>query len=55
MNREIGGYFQLESFSGQEYYCNLVALNSARNCLLYLLKAKKIRIKFHLCTVLKAK
>ncbi len=52
MNREIGGYFQLESFSGQEYYSNLIALNSARNCLLYLLKAKnikKIYLPYFLC------
>ena len=42
VEREIGGYFALEQFKNREYYADLLALNTARNALLYLLKAKKI-------------
>lgn len=38
---EIGGYFQLEQLISNEYYNNLISLNTGRNALLYLLKAKK--------------
>ena len=41
--KEIGGYFGMESFQGSEYYPELTALNSGRNALLYLLKARKIK------------
>lgn len=41
--REIGGYFELETFGGREYYPELIALNSARNALLYLLRARGIQ------------
>lgn len=41
--REIGGYFGLESFSGREYYGELTGVNSGRNALLYILKARKYR------------
>ena len=50
--KEIGGYFGLESFGGRELYAGLLALNSARNALLYLLKArdiKKLYIPYYLC------
>lgn len=40
---EIGGYFGLEKLISREYYKNLLAINTARNCLLYLLKAKNIK------------
>ena len=40
---EIGGYFGLEELIHNEYYPNLVAVNTARNALLYLVKAKGIR------------
>lgn len=51
---EIGGYFGAEQLlcSGGEYYQNLVALNTARNALVYLIKAKRIRkiyIPYLLC------
>ena len=52
MEKEIGGYFGLETFQGREYYPDLLAVNSARNALLYLLKAKKIKkiyIPYFLC------
>ena len=50
--KEIGGYFGLEEFSGKEYYSDLIAVNNARNALVYLLKARKIKklyIPFFLC------
>lgn len=40
--KEIGGYFGLENFTGREYHADLLALNSGRNALAYLLRAKKI-------------
>ncbi|EOH93792.1 hypothetical protein [Enterococcus pallens] len=39
--REIGGYFGLETFEGTDYYLNAVALDKARSCLLYIVKARK--------------
>lgn len=50
--KEIGGYFGLEKLVSNEYYSNLIALNSARNSLLYLVKVKdikKIYIPYYLC------
>lgn len=50
--REIGGYFELDRFSGRLYHENLLALNNGRNALLYLLKARRIQklyIPFFLC------
>ncbi len=50
--KEIGGYFGLEQFTGKEYYPELIALNNARSCLLYLLRArniKKLYIPYFLC------
>ena len=51
---EIGGYFGLESLlsNNGEYYKDLVDLNTARNALVYLVKARKIKkiyIPFFLC------
>ena len=43
MTKEIGGYLELEHFNSSEYYPDLLALNSARNAFLYLLRAKKIK------------
>lgn len=43
ITKEIGGYFGLEEFSGQEYHPGLLGLNTARNALEYLIRAKKIR------------
>ena len=40
--REIGGYFQLDQLIDKPYHENLVELNTGRNALLYLVKAKKI-------------
>ncbi len=51
--KEIGGYFGLEPLgSGQEYYPDLIAVNNARNALVYLLRArniKKLYIPHFLC------
>ena len=49
---EIGGYFGLESLISNEYHKGLVALNTARNALLYVLRARKIKklyIPYYLC------
>lgn len=50
--KEIGGYFGLEQLVSNHYYKDLIALNSGRNALLYLLKAKdikKIYVPYYLC------
>lgn len=50
--REIGGYLQLETLINKEYYPNAIALNTARNALVYLVEAKcisKIYIPYFLC------
>ena len=44
--KEIGGYFGLEEFTDNSMYSDLVAVNSARNALLYVLKARKIKKLF---------
>lgn len=41
--KEIGGYFGLEQFSGQAYYRDLIAVNSGRNALLYILRARQVK------------
>lgn len=49
---EIGGYFGLEPLISNEYYKDIIALNTARNALLYILKARKIQklyIPYYLC------
>ena len=33
--QEIGGYLQLDDFTSNEYYKNLVSLNTARNYFVY--------------------
>lgn len=50
--QEIGGYFGLERFLGEEYHKDAVAVNTGRNALLYILKArgvKKLYIPAFLC------
>ncbi len=52
MKENIGGYFELESLINQPYHKNALKLNSARNCLVYLAKSKKIKklyIPYYLC------
>ena len=40
--QEIGGYFELEHFSGREYHPDAIAFNTANNALLWLLEQKRI-------------
>lgn len=50
--KEIGGYFQLDQLIDKPYHENLVELNTGRNALLYLVKAKKINkiyLPYFLC------
>ena len=49
---EIGGYFEFENLIHKEFYPELIALNTARNAVAYLIKAKgikKIYIPNYLC------
>jgi len=49
--KEIGGFFGLEQLISNEYYKNLIPLNTGRSALLYLLRGKninKIYIPFYL-------
>lgn len=41
--KELGGYLELEHFSGREYHEGLLALDSARNALAYLIEARSIK------------
>lgn len=41
--REFGGYLGFEHYTGREYHENAIALNSGRNCLRYLIRAKQIK------------
>lgn len=50
--KEIGGYFGLEQLVDNAHYKHLLALNTGRNALLYLIRAKgvkKIYIPFYIC------
>lgn len=40
---EIGGYIEFPHFAGRVLHNEAIALNSARNCLAYLIEAKKIK------------
>lgn len=41
--KEIGGYFELQLRKGEHYHKGAVCLNTARNCLEYILRAKKYK------------
>lgn len=50
--KEIGGYMQLEMLEGGEYYPELTALNTARNALALLCRARHVRklwLPYFLC------
>ncbi len=54
--RELGGYLELNTFNGEEYHKNAVAVNSGRHALEYLIKAKqinKIYLPYFLCDSVK--
>ena len=38
---EFGGYLQFPQFTGEIFHTEAIALNSARNCLAYLIESKK--------------
>ena len=40
---EIGGYLEFEKYQGKEYHTGCLKLNTARNCLKYLIEARKIK------------
>lgn len=51
----IGGYFSLELPKGKEYHQNAIRLNTGRNCLEYILRArgyKKVYIPYYTCEVI---
>ena len=53
--KNVGGYFELELKQGEHYHQNALKLNTARNCLEYILKAKqykKIFIPYYICEVI---
>lgn len=53
--KEIGGYFELETHLGLHYHVKALKLNSARNCLEYILRArqyKKIYVPYYTCEVI---
>jgi hypothetical protein len=50
--KELGGYFELELSRGEHYHKDVLALNSARNCLKYILKVQqptKVYLPAHCC------
>ena len=55
MMKPIGGYFELELNKGNEYHSDSLHLNTGRNCLEYILRAKgykTIYIPHYMCEVL---
>ncbi len=56
MNRnEIGGFFELELRAGNEYYPDLISLNSARNALRYIVRVYGITemyVPYYTCPVI---
>ncbi len=41
--KEIGGYIELDTYTGKEFHPNALALNCGRSALIYLIRAKKIK------------
>lgn len=53
--KEIGGFFELGDFKNKSYHYNAIALNTATNAVIYLIKAKKIKkiyLPYYLCDCL---
>ena len=51
---QIGGYFSLELSQHEEYHKDAIRLNTGRNCLEYILRAreyKKVYIPYYTCDV----
>jgi hypothetical protein len=56
MQKEIGGYFEFEKLISNEYYPELIKLNSACAALLYSIKVKninKVYLPYYLCNSVK--
>lgn len=54
--KEIGGYFELDTYTGKTYHPQAIALNCGRNCLAYLVETrnyKKVYIPKFLCLSVK--
>jgi len=52
--KEIGGFFELEVNNSKEYHSDALSLNTGRNCLEYILRARnisKIYIPYFVCDV----
>lgn len=52
--KPIGGYFSLELQNGEEYHKDAIRLNTGRNCLEYILRArgyKKVYLPYYNCEV----
>lgn len=52
INKPIGGYFELELNSGQEFHAKAIRLNTGRNALEYVLRAndyRKVYIPYYTC------
>ena len=52
--KEIGGYFELELDKRNLFYPDAIALNSARNCLRYIIRAyniTEIYVPYYTCNV----
>ena len=50
--KEIGGYFGLEELINNPYYKNMIEINTGRNALIYLVKARNIEriyLPYYLC------
>ena len=43
MNREIGGYIELDESSGEEYHSKAIRLNTGRNCLRYIIRSRNVK------------
>lgn len=55
MDKAIGGYFELELPLKKEYHKNALRLNSGKNCLEYILRArqyKKVYIPYYTCDII---
>ncbi len=55
MNKEIGGYFELELSRGKEFHSEAISLNSGKNCLEYILRARKfckVYIPYYTCDII---
>lgn len=53
--KEIGGFFEWELNQGAAYHPDAIELNSARNCLAYMIRAqgiKKLKVPAYTCPLL---